>query len=343
MMKHLSNLSRQIEHSVDRASISTLLVFLVVGVFVCGGVFYALSIFGEGIESTGEPVEISLLDSIYFSVVTISSLGYGDFKPIGIGRVVAGFEVLYGLVMLALFVAKLAGNRQSSIIKAYYVNDQVYRLERIRADLAESRRIMSEVLEGGRKSLSARTVDSLYLQVIGLKKYLAVQKKLDMLGSPESVSELSRLTRELLKAGKEILLISRNQTLTYMRRRHFEGLAKFCFKVALDCSANHDQSKRIKVQEYIDEEWKKQNSVRHLLPKKKGNPTRKTKSSIDESLIESVRNALPAQPWPKHVHKKVASDLGVSNMVAHKVISILIERGEVNRQWRGEILNDELL
>lgn len=337
-MKFHSNLSRRIEKSVDNASIPALLFFLASGVFICGIIFFVLTLFGEGIESTGEAVKISIYDSIYFSVVTISSLGYGDFKPVGIGRIVAGIEVLYGLVMLALFVAKLAGNRQASIVKAYYINDQVYRVQRFRSDLAVCREAMSEVLRGDKKTLTTRTIDSMYEQVVTLKKYITLQQSLDMLGSPEIASELNRITQELLKAGKEILLISRQHPLTYMRRRHYEGLAKYCFKVAIRCSIHTDSSKIIEAKQYIDDEWEKQNKVRHLLPKKSSGPSPRNKISINEELIESVRKSLPPQPWPKNVHKNIASDLKISNTKSHKVISILIERGELKSQWQGQVL-----
>lgn len=43
------------------------------------------------------------LDSIYFSVVTITTLGYGDFRPIGVlGRLIVIFEALTGLLFVVV-------------------------------------------------------------------------------------------------------------------------------------------------------------------------------------------------------------------------------------------------
>jgi potassium channel LctB len=44
--------------------------------------------------------------SIYFSTITLFSVGYGDIVPIGIGRIVVVLEALVGYTIPAAFVAK---------------------------------------------------------------------------------------------------------------------------------------------------------------------------------------------------------------------------------------------
>jgi len=46
----------------------------------------------------------SFLSSMYFSVVTFTTLGYGDITPIGLSRAVAAIEAFIGSFTLALFV-----------------------------------------------------------------------------------------------------------------------------------------------------------------------------------------------------------------------------------------------
>jgi hypothetical protein len=55
-----------------------------------------------------------LLDSLYFSVVTLSTVGYGDFSPdTAAGKVFAIVYMLVGLGLLTAFVSMLAKQRLS--------------------------------------------------------------------------------------------------------------------------------------------------------------------------------------------------------------------------------------
>lgn len=43
-------------------------------------------------------------NALYFSVVTFTSLGYGDIRPTGIAKMFAGMEALLGIFLISLFV-----------------------------------------------------------------------------------------------------------------------------------------------------------------------------------------------------------------------------------------------
>ncbi len=51
---------------------------------------------------------LGLLDYEYFSVVTATTLGYGDYHPVGIGRGIASVEALFGMFMWAVFLTVFA-------------------------------------------------------------------------------------------------------------------------------------------------------------------------------------------------------------------------------------------
>ncbi|WP_099209265.1 potassium channel family protein [Thermococcus henrietii] len=51
---------------------------------------------------------LSFLDYEYFSIVTATTLGYGDYHPIGVGRVIASVEALFGMFMWAVFLTVFA-------------------------------------------------------------------------------------------------------------------------------------------------------------------------------------------------------------------------------------------
>lgn len=60
----------------------------------------------------------SLVDSLYFSVVTLATVGYGDLVPTTeIGKIFTVIYILFGLSMLTTFVHAIA-NERSQIIAA---------------------------------------------------------------------------------------------------------------------------------------------------------------------------------------------------------------------------------
>ena len=66
---------------------------------------------------------IDIFDALYFSVVTFTSLGYGDLSPIGIGRLIAAIVVISGLIFIALLVGKFASERQQTILLLLHTSD----------------------------------------------------------------------------------------------------------------------------------------------------------------------------------------------------------------------------
>lgn len=61
-------------------------------------------LFGGNFESN--PVLSHMETSMYFSAITLFSVGYGDIAPIGIGRIIAVLEALIGYTIPAAFVAR---------------------------------------------------------------------------------------------------------------------------------------------------------------------------------------------------------------------------------------------
>ncbi|MFC3058061.1 two pore domain potassium channel family protein [Paenirhodobacter populi] len=68
---------------------------------------------GEVNETAG----VAILNSIYFSAVTFSTLGYGDIKPMGISKILSALEAILGNIHLAFIVsaafAAIANKKES--------------------------------------------------------------------------------------------------------------------------------------------------------------------------------------------------------------------------------------
>ncbi len=64
--------------------------------------------FNKSLLFYNQTVEASFSDSLYFSMVTFTTLGYGDFHAVGLMRFLAGAESFSGAVLMSLFTVIVA-------------------------------------------------------------------------------------------------------------------------------------------------------------------------------------------------------------------------------------------
>lgn len=89
-----------------------LFLFSVALFIVCGfSVYYVQSgMFPESVEGA--------LSAHYFSLVTFTTLGYGDISPKGVHRLVASFEALVGYLYFGVVAGVFGGVTVNSVVNA---------------------------------------------------------------------------------------------------------------------------------------------------------------------------------------------------------------------------------
>lgn len=109
-------------------------VFFVAVVFIFGCLYTYFTPCGHGIGQNLEPLsEVTFLQGIYFSIITVSSLGYGDMHPMGYSKALACIEVLMGLAMIGIMIAKVTSRSMSYRVSRLFSSDAQKRLEDIAA------------------------------------------------------------------------------------------------------------------------------------------------------------------------------------------------------------------
>jgi hypothetical protein len=133
-MKRLLHLINDVALGWLVAAMATTIVAFGFGYWVLAQLGYLHFTF----ETTAIP---SLADALYFSIVTISSLGYGDIRPEGPTRLLVSLEVIMGLAFFGLLVAKISSVKQDYILRKMYAELVDDKLAKYAAELAEAREL----------------------------------------------------------------------------------------------------------------------------------------------------------------------------------------------------------
>jgi hypothetical protein len=90
-------------HLYTAASIYLLLVLLFFTLYSC-----IAAVFPDAFEKTSGGTTGQAVDLLYFSMVTLTTVGYGDIVPVrGIARMLAGLEATTGVLYIAITVSLL--------------------------------------------------------------------------------------------------------------------------------------------------------------------------------------------------------------------------------------------
>jgi|GEM_PF-1259808 len=112
------------------------LVFFVIVVCASGLAYFVLTPYGHGMGHDFQKLENpTIWEGLYFSIVTVSSLGYGDIHPMGFSRTLACIEVLFGLTFMGVMVAKLTSRRLSYHVQRLFSSDAQRRLDELAVQL----------------------------------------------------------------------------------------------------------------------------------------------------------------------------------------------------------------
>ena len=79
-------------------------VFCLIGSIIYSFVSLALKYYEEGIVCLGVPTK-DFITSLYFSIVTVTTLGYGDCYPSESTRFYAALQAIHGVVMFGTVIA----------------------------------------------------------------------------------------------------------------------------------------------------------------------------------------------------------------------------------------------
>jgi hypothetical protein len=307
---------------LDRISYRRI-AWIIAGVIIGCAIYFGVATpLGHGTKACS----LGIVDSLYFSIITFSSLGYGDISPIGFGKIVASLEVLFGLVSIAILVGKLASERQAALLLLIYTSEQQHRITALAKDI----RILEKKIEA---SLTEHNHDRLYKStkklysfISSIHNYLRFQSNEGRLASFGNTSTLRKLYKSIISIQKtvfEALQTSGTQERTYSKLEQTLSRINAIGSVMLEFHTadtetisllNEIRNEALRVQK-----WNK--------AKADGKAVFKFRSEVTEALLDKVKLALPPLPWDRDVYKEVAKKLEIQNKLAERCILELKRRG----------------
>ena len=101
--------------------LTVLALFLVTTIF---GFFYYLT---DTIRlNYGDSANVTIWDGLFFSIASITTVGYGDIRAVGIGRMAAGVESTMGLMFIGAFTALAFARFSRARIKIHFSKHIVF-------------------------------------------------------------------------------------------------------------------------------------------------------------------------------------------------------------------------
>ena len=185
------NLTSAFGRAVERASYGDLVLMAAV-VLTASSLWFGFAPAGQGLQMKSRDG----FDPIYFSVVTFTTVGYGDLYPIGFGRIFALLDVIVGLAFTALLIGKVASARQASLLMLLHTSDTQKRLADFTEHLARLRARLADAAPDDVKEIT-QILENQPRLINGIRNYLIFNTHQATVLQMGSFKALSALYREL--------------------------------------------------------------------------------------------------------------------------------------------------
>ncbi|UVS85676.1 two pore domain potassium channel family protein [Burkholderia glumae] len=304
-------------------------LFLIMFAVVLAGAlyFYFATPCGQGVIYNTSDKKFNFGASIYFSVVTFTSLGYGDFSPVGFGRVIASFEVLIGITSVAVFVGKLASERQSTALLLLFTSDNQRRLSEFRRD-ADSHRERIELSLNNHKIEDVEAqIRSALAFIPSVRNYLAFQSHQGRLASFGNRTALRQLYGALLR-----LQLTASNTITYSAinpdlRESMVKLVREITRIPELMLKFHKDDFKSKGM-FLEIGRCCARTIRWYEMQRRGTATFKHVANITDELLDCVLAKLNSAMWHHGLSKSIAKELGITHKLVIKCLDQLVDAGK---------------
>ncbi|RYE47557.1 MAG: two pore domain potassium channel family protein, partial [Sphingobacteriales bacterium] len=87
---------------------------------------------------------VSFSEACYFSLVTVTTLGYGDLQPLGLARALSSIEAVTGLVLAGYSISQVVSLKQEKLIEHLVEERFVFKYNACLASLVEGKELIGD-------------------------------------------------------------------------------------------------------------------------------------------------------------------------------------------------------
>lgn len=180
----------------------------------------------------------TLPTALYFSLVTVTSLGYGDVGPVGLSRAISVVEAVMGLLIFSLVVAKFVSRRQEELLEQVHRVSFEDRLSRVHTNLHQ---VLLELQDidalATRPAATPRRVQTRFASLLFLGELRVVHELLYSPVQNPDENSMIRIVSTLASALSELceILESTIPAVSASRQDTIATIAQLASEFCADC------------------------------------------------------------------------------------------------------------
>ncbi|PMH14966.1 potassium channel family protein [Vibrio splendidus] len=326
------HLTTSLGRRIDSMSYINLLIATVSIWFAAGLYFFFATYYKQGmnidpnciIEKSKDCIDLSwgevLSSAMYFSGVTLTTLGYGDISPIGFGRVVAVLLAVSGLTIVALLIAKISSERQSSLLLLLHTSDVERRVSDFVMQIDSYTTFILESSKDQNTDLTYKNLRGLRSLLEAVNSYITFHVNQAMfleIGTEPAIKSL------MSKMGDVHPVLESLSTMAVAT----EKIENNC----LNISKRMGDIERFLIVQNEHKGKKVKNIDIAQLVRKHERLKQKYNATFTELKVIKVRRLLPnteREQWPQKLNRQISDELGISAQMVKRCINELKSRGE---------------
>jgi hypothetical protein len=282
-----------------------------------------------GTTSISPAKGLDLPVALYFSIVSFTSLGFGDIYPLHFGKVITSTEVLLGIMLVAVFIGKIASERQSALLLLVYTSQQQVRIRGFADDIASKVKVLQQACQDKDRQTMIDLAKSTYRYTSSICSYLIVQAENGDVAAFGNLSSLRRLYRAfygLQSAALDVMNVyglPENITRTYGNM-----IGKLSGNAARMLPFHADDEDACNLLQMLTHGGKELTKWNEAIAN--GTLVLYAETTMTPELLEKVKQKLQTGPLRRNIHRDIANELAISNKLADKCVKHLLasDQGE---------------